>query len=339
MSEFTAYRITVEGEDVTSNFEGRVQSIEVSDRTGAGTDVARIIVNDAGGVLAYPRTNAKIAIALGTRSSGLRELFAGNVDEVISTLTRGGGMELHVTAKGFDTSTGVKTPQNRHFDDMTIGAILAAAGEAAGVDDVRVDEELSAIVRDYEAMDNESFLAFGQRLAKEIGGTFKIRNNVAVMAKKGAARSPGGVAFEDIRASRGVNLLECSVAPYMGRGRYKEIRVKYYDRAKGERGEVVLTTNVEGSDAIAVGRFEAPTKARAEEMAEGLKTDSERASAAGSVAINGNPFAQAEGIVEIAGVRSGVDGRYIIEGVDHAFSRSGGYVTRLTLANRIQGET
>ena len=170
---------------------------------------------------------------------------------------------------------------------MTVEDILKAAGEAAGMTDIRVDPDLASIVRDYEHMDDESFIAFGERLAKEIEGTFKVRNDAAVMAKKNSGRTPSGVPLPPILALRGENLHTWDIAPYIGRVRYTQIRVQFYDRKKARHDEVVVDTGIEGSTAISVGRFKAKDKKTAEEKANALKAESERGAGVGSITIEG----------------------------------------------------
>ena len=327
------FLIVVDGLDITARINGLVQAISVQDRAGRGTDTASIVIDDSAGNLAFPQHNAAISIWLGLTLSGVGLVFSGTVDEVRSSASRSGGRVLHISAGGIDTSGKAKEPQERHFDGLTVLEILTAAGATAGITDVRVDPDLAGIVRAYEHMDNESFIKFGERLADEIGGVFKIRNEAAIMAKKGAQRSPSGDPLPPVLAIRGENLLEWDVAPYIGRKRYRQIRVRFYDKAAAKHDEIVVETDVEGSDAIAVGRFEAPTKELAQQRANALKAESERQSGVGSVAINGNPGAQPEALCQIIGARLGIDGGYIIEGVDHVLDRGSGYITRLQLAN------
>ncbi len=323
--------VFVEGISIMLALRSVLQSVSVSDRAGTTSDSAIIILDDAGGRIVFPRHNAKITIYMGFRATGVSLVFSGTVDEVKSSGGRG-GTNIEISAKGLDTSGKIKEPQQRHFDDMTVEDILKAAGESAGITDIRVDADLASIVRDYEHMDDESFVAFGERLAKEIGGTFKVRNNAAVMAKKNSGRTPSGVPLPPVFAVRGENLHTWDVAPYIGRGRYKQIRVRFYDRKAAKHDEIVVDTGLEGSTAIDVGRFEARDKKTAEEKANSLKAESERGSGVGSLSIEGNVGAQPEATCLIAGARLGIDGAYVIDGVDHSYSRGSGFVTKLALA-------
>ncbi len=323
--------VFVEGISIMQTLRSVLQSVSVSDRAGTSSDSASIVVDDRGGRVALPKENAKVAILMGFRGAGISLVFSGTVDEVKSSGGRS-GMTIEIVAKGLDTSGKVKEPQQRHFDDMTVEEILKAAGKTAGITDIRVDPDLASIKRDYEHMDNESFVAFGERLAKEIGGTFKVRNDAAVMAKKNSGRTPAGEPLPPVLAVRGRNLHTWDIGAYIGRPRYKEIRVRYYDRKKARHEEVVVKTEIDGSEATAVGRFEAKDKKAAEEKANALKAESERGSGAGSVTIEGHAGAQPEAPCLVAGTRFGIDGNYVIDGVDHTYSRRSGFVTKLALA-------
>lgn len=323
--------VFVEGLNVTLTLRSVLQSVSTSDRAGTTSDSATIVIDDRGGLVNFPRHNAKVAIFMGFRGGGISLVFSGTVDEVRSSGGKG-GTNIEIAAKGLDTSGKVKEPQQRHFDDLTVEDMLKAAGESAGITDIRVDAELASIVRDYEHMDDESFVAFGERLAKEIGGTFKVRNDAAVMAKKNSGRTPSGVPLPPVFAVRGENLHTWDIAPYIGRARYKQIRVRFYDRKAAKHDEVIIDTGIEGSTAIDVGRFEAKDKKSAEEKANSLKAESERGSGVGSISMEGNAGAQPEATCFLAGSRIGVDGGYVIDGVDHNYSRGSGFVTKLGLA-------
>jgi phage protein D len=258
----------------------------------------------------------------------------GTVDEVRSAGSRS-GRKLTITGKGFDTTGKVKEPQQRHFDEMTIEDMLAQAGQSAGVGRVLVDPDLASIMRTYEHMDDESFAAFGQRIAEEVGGTFKLRNGSAVLAKRNSQRNPGGLPLPSVIARWGDNLHSWDVVPFVGRHRFQQVRVRYYERDQAKHDEVVVSTNLFGTEATAVGRYEAPDRETAQQKADSLAAESERQSGVGSLTIEGNVGAQPEATCVIAGTRPGVDGAYLIDGVDHTYTRGAGFTTKLTLANRI----
>jgi uncharacterized protein len=335
MSRKAIFSVLVGGSDIAAALGPFLLSIDVRDGAGTSTDTATIVLDDAERVLTFPTPNAQMTILLGFEGAGMAQVFSGTVDEVRFSLNRGSGSNIEISAKGIDTGGKVKEPQNRHWDGATIGQIMRDAGATAGVGTVRIDEELGAIVRPYENMNDESFLAFGERIAGEIGGTFKIRNDAAVMVKKGAQRAPGGQPLPQVIARRGDNLIAAEVSPYVGRHRYSQIRVRYYDAKAAQHDEVVIDTDLQGVEASSVGRFTAPDRESAVQKANSLKAEAERGSSVGNVQIDGNPLAQPEAPCALIGVREGIDGVYIIDGVGHRYDRGSGYTTQIDLAHRV----
>ena len=136
--------------------------------------------------------------------------------------------------------------------------MLDEAGKVVGITDVRVDQQLGAIIREYERMDDESFIAFGERLAAEVGGTFKISGTTAVLAKRNGGTAPSGAALPSVTARRGENLHSWDIAPFLGRHRYKETRSRYYDAKEAKWKEVKTQTEIEGTENTITSRFVFP---------------------------------------------------------------------------------
>lgn len=332
MAKRAIYEVIVDGKSINEVLNPRLLSLTVSDKAGTTSDTCTIVIDNTDGRVALPRENAKVEVSIGWFGGELADVFSGNVDTIRTSGSRA-GRTITVQAKGLDTSGKVKEPQRRSFQNLTIKEILEAAGSFAGVTRILVDPELGVLRRISEVMDNESFVALGERLAREIGGTFKVRNDAAVMAKRGSGKSPAGDDLPDVPVTNGVNLHEWEVDPYVGRHRYKKVVVRYYDQAAAEHKEVVVETDVEGSDAEAIGTFTAATKELAEQKAEAVKKSSERQSGAGRVVIEGAPGAQPEAAAVLNG--TDIDGRFRIDGVQHQISKGSGFVTTLTLRNKL----
>ena len=322
MSKRAAYMVMIAGSDVTSKLNPHLISLRVSDKVGTHSDTATIELDDTDGRLMLPQQGVPVAILLGWEEGGVRLVFTGTVDEVRSSGSRS-GRTISVTAKGIDTKSKVKQPQQRHFDKKTVKDVLTEAGKDAGIDRVEVDPDLAKIERDYVDMRDESFIHFGERLAREIGGNFRIQGKTATLSKR------MGDYTSFVTAQWGVNLHSWDIAPALGRPAYKKTRARWYDRkeAKWKEQEV----QVEGdADAESVARYPEPTEAQSKGRAESDKATSERDVAEGSVTIEGSTEAIPDGLCIITGSRSGIDGPYRIESVDHEYSRSG-FITTLQL--------
>ena len=178
------FSVSVDGKDVTTAFAPHLTSIEVQDQAGAASDSATLEFDDSDGAIVFPRSGAALAIKL-VDDAGLGQVFRGTVDEVKSTGSRGSGRDLHITAKGADTGAPLKEGRERHWDNATLGKVLDDAAKAHGLDSAKVDPSLASIQVDYVAQQGESLLSFGQRLAREHGGTFRVSGKVAVMDRRG----------------------------------------------------------------------------------------------------------------------------------------------------------
>lgn len=320
--------VIVGGVDVTANFLPVLISLSVADNAGASSDTASLELDDRGGQLIMPEPGAPVVIKLGWEHSGVGTVFEGVVDEVRAKGGRG-GRTVSVSAKGMDTRAKAKQGQRRHFDNETIESAMQEAGRFAGIS-VKVDPSIASIVRPYLALDDESFVAFGERMARELGGTFKIVGDKAILAKRNGGTNPSGTVLPTVAAAWGDNLHEYDISPILGRPVEKQTLSRWFDPKAAEWLQEVAETGTAGGITTKPARFAEPDMARAKEQAASDAAESDRKSGEGSVTIEGNINAQPEGICVVSGCRPGADGRYRIDSVKHDYSR-GGFITSLEL--------
>jgi phage protein D len=322
MTKRAVYMVMIGGADVTSKLNPHLISLRVSDKVGTHSDTATIELDDTDGRLALPQDGVPVVIMLGWEGGGVRLVFTGTVDEVRSSGSRS-GRTITVSAKGIDTKGKAKEPQQRHFDKKTIKDVLTEAGKKAGVTSVEVDPDLAEIKREYVEMRDESFIHLGERLAREIGGNFRVQGTTATMSKR------MGSYTSFVRAAWGDNLHSWDITPALGRPAFKKTRARWYDRkeAKWKEQEVEVQTT---ADAESVARYSEPDEQQSKDRAGSDKATSERDVAEGSVTIEGDTGAIPDGLCIVSGTRAGIDGAYRIESVDHEYSRSG-FTTKLEL--------
>ena len=324
MAKRAAFMVNVAGTNITAPLLPVLISLKVSDKAGTHSDTASLEIDDRDGRIILPTKGAPVEVALGWVDEGVRVVFIGTVDEVKSKGDRGGGRVLTITAKGLDTTGAAKEGQQRHFDDQTIEAILKKAGEPAGVTDIEVDPELSGITRPYFGMHDESFVHAGERLAREIGGNFRVRGTKAIMSRRGAAYGP------TVAAAWGQNLHSWDISPALGRPAFAKASSRWYDPVKAAWQEEEEETSLDAK-ATFRHRYTKADKGEAKQQAKSDKATSERDAGEGSVEIEGNTAAIPDGLCIVVGARPGVDGVYRIDGVTHTYSRGGGFVSRLEL--------
>lgn len=322
----TTCTIRIDGKNVSSAIDPVLVNLDVTIKAGGGSDTLGIELDDRGGRLAFPRDGVSVDVLLDDAL-----VFRGTVDEPRSAGARSGGRRLMITAKGMDSKGKAKHQQERHWDNSTVASVLTDAASGAGITDVVVDPALGAMAVDYAAMQSESFIHFGQRLADEIGATFKIVGSRAVLAARNGGTSASGLALPSVEATWGQNLISWELAPNAGRNRYHKVRVRYYDPAsatwKYEEQEV---GDPDGQvSATSTTRHVARDKKHAKIHVAGHVKKAKRIRGGGSITIDGSTLPQPEALVVLSGARPGVDGTYRIDAVVHNFSRGSGWTTRL----------
>jgi hypothetical protein len=324
MSKRAVFNVTVAGSNITTALLPVLIGLRVSDKVGTHTDSADLEIDDTDARIILPQKGADVVIALGWESAGLRVVFRGTVDEVKSSGNRGAGRRLMIVAKGMDTTGPAKEGQQRHWDNQTIETILRDAARHAGIATVEVDPELRDLWRTYFEMRDESFIAMGERLAREVGGNFRIVGNTAILSKR------NGTYQAFVLARWGDNLQSWDIAPQLGRPQFSTVRARWYDMiaARWELAERATGLDVRALHAF---RFAKPDTVETTQQTESDAATAARDAGEGTVTIEGDPAAIPDGLCIIAGTRPGVDGAYRIEAVTHTLTRAGGFVTTLEL--------
>ena len=317
------WAVSIDGKDVSTAMKPYLTDISVTDKDGADSDTCSLTFDDKGGQVRMPAKGKAIAIRL----QGV-QVFKGKVDTVRSTGSRGGGRLLIVTGKGFDTRGKAKEGQSFHMDDATLGDFLRKAASNAGFAMI-IDPVLDSIHRDYWSADGESLLSLGQRVAREVYGTFKLRADQAVLVKRGGDNGlPGIVATVDPIEGFG-NVVNWDIAPFTGRGRYKRSRAEWFDRKEAKfKSKDVENTDVDDDiDTTNVVRGKVADEDQADVVASGRSAEDAREAGEGTVVLDLTPEAQAESSLMMVGARAGVDGTYRIVTVTHKADRRGGATT------------
>lgn len=155
--------------------------ISITDKERSASDACELMFDDTDGVIALEGDGKPVAVSL----AGV-EVFSGTVDSIRSSGSRGSGRVIRMSAKGFDMRGPAKEPQSFHKGDSTLEDFLSEAARNAGYA-LTVDPAIASLTRDHWAAGHESFLALGQRLAREHHATFKLRDNRAIRLFDAAA--------------------------------------------------------------------------------------------------------------------------------------------------------
>lgn len=329
MSKRAIYQVTVAGQNISSRLAPLLTSLRIHDAEGVQSDTCEIQIDDRDGTVILPKTGDLMMAALGWEGGGTTDVFRGKVDQVQSSGSRGGGRELRISAKGLDTKGKGKEPQQKSIDNANVKEALEKAGKHAGITSIKVDPEFEKIQREWWGLNDESFIHFGQRVARELGGVFKIQDDRAILARKGGG-SVTGQEMPTVTGRWGDNLISWDITPNTSRPRHKRARARWYDRKEGKWKEKEVEIDDPEAEATYGDRYSRADEDEAKGSADNGKADAEREKGGGSAEIDGNASARPGGTFILSGARPGVDGKYRIESVEHDYSRSG-WTTRLEL--------
>ncbi len=319
------WKVEINGQDMTAGWQSVLQSIAINDQAGEASDSCDLRLDDTGGQILLPRKRSPVTVTI----NGAR-LFRGFVEKSVFDCDRNGGRTLNVSAKGMDSGSKVKQPQSFNLDDADLGTFLGQMADNAGIN-LKVDEGLASIQQDYWAADGESLIAMGQRVARKYGGTFKIRGDQAVLARRGAGAAPGGVALPVVDAVFGRNLVSCSITPREPRRQFGSGQARWFDRAKAAFESADLDFGNDDFPVVNILRPAFADEDEAEAVLDARKRESEWEGGEGSANLDFTLGAVVEGTCRVSGMRTGVDGTYVIASVKHNANRSGGASTSLEL--------
>lgn len=328
-----AYQITVNGTDVSSAFSPCLISLEIGDGDGGKTDTCSITLDDAEGMIALPQPGATIEAMLWWRdpppgaSAGAVQ-FTGVTDEPRSHGSRHAGRILTITAHSADLKGKGKQKRTKHYDQTTFAAVAQDLGQTAGYT-VTVDAALAAIQRDYWVCAHESFLAWGRRMAADLGATFKASWPKAAFVSRNSGASTSGAALTTVAATVGVNVISWDMTPKLSRGLYQNAKARVYDHTKAQWSSVSKSIGAAGAEADHNDEFKHADAARATNRAGSNAADCQRQQGSGHVEIDGDAAAQAQAHMTLTGARPGVDGTYTIKSARHRYARHSGWTTAI----------
>jgi hypothetical protein len=289
-------------------------------------------------------TEPERALEMKWGGPGLREVFSGQVSSVESGFGRkGGGRRLWIEATAANVKGMGKELQNQTWgegkekDDkpgVPIPFVQVATEVFAKIGVVvRVSPTMAARMAEHWSINNESPMAWGERIARELGGVFSLDNNIASFSGKFESTNAMGDTKPNVEAVWGVNLIGWRIKPFVGRPQYAQAASRYFDLHEGKWNVIMAAIpgdNVffSGTEAIAHAVMPVADKAAADNLNTGTSATSQSKRGTGWVLLNGEPTAMGGSFVTIRGARDGVDGRYLISEAEHNYTRGVGFTTR-----------
>ena len=305
--------IKADGKDLTAALANRLMSLMVTDRAGFESDTVEITLADPEPRIAMPRFGVKLEVAIGYQETGTRNLGTFAVDEVelsgppSQVLIRGKALDTTGAMKESKSRTWVATPEKK----VRLREVLDEIARDHGLMPI-IDSEYQKTLLTTVVQHNESDTNLLTRLAKCVGAVTKIAAGRLLFAKPNTGKTK----------SSGKELPTIPLAPHQistwnltqaERDAYKSVSARYHNLASGKTEKVSVG---EGKPVLAIKEV----FSSGDEALKAAQGKLDAITSAGNqleLTMPGDNRILAELPLEISDIRSGVNGRWIVQEVTH----------------------
>jgi phage protein D len=315
------YRVTVNGNDITTALTPLLLSISVQDGSGTESDRLELQLADATGSMEWPEQGAVINVALGYETginAGLTDMGDFVVDEVeVSNpprqiIVRGNAIDLRADSQA-------KTRQRMHYEDETVetlvGQLAAEMGYGSAVHPRLAPLEVPAFDRDAE-----SPMSAVTRLARRFDAVATVKRGTLGFVPAGVGETASGAPIPPIELAETVcTRWRFSVTDRL---KYQAVEARYHDFALGEDVWVKVGDDADGANTYQL-RQTYPDRTSAQAAAEAKFSSLGRNAGSAEITTVGYPIIGAQVPIILVDFGAGIDGRWIADDVTHRIDNSG----------------
>lgn len=320
-----AFRLIAKGvQDITGTVASRLLSLEITDKAGVESDRLTVTLDDRDQLLNIPQTGDPLEVFLGYLPGTLVRMGKFFVDE---TRLEGPDRKMTISANAIDMTSGIKSPKERSFDNITLGDLTnTIAGDNSlipAIPGTLASHPLTHVDQ------SESDLQLISRVASEHGATVKVSDGRLVVAERaGGKTASGGDLPRAIISASDCASWSCTITE---RGRYKSAIAKYQDYLGGEQKEAIAG---DGEPSLTLRNSYLDEQEAAQAAKSKLAVSNRGTRKVQISGLIGDPTMGAERLATISGFRDEVDGSdYVVDSVTHSFS-DGGYTCSIDLESK-----
>jgi uncharacterized protein len=333
-----SFKVLTDGVDRTAALSARLLTLTLTDNSGGEADTLELSFDDSqdttfkGGAIEVPRKGAWLELSLGYLETGLLAMGRFIVDE---TEISGPPDVMTVRARSADVG-GARTAKwkahkSRSHATTTLGALVTKIAREHG-QEAAIAPDVDSLPIPAIAQSRESDLHFLTRVARREGAVFALKGGKAVVVKRGAPRTAAGVVPEAVTFQR--SQLTSWRLTQATRDSHGSVRARWRDKAAAR--ERFASAGTGDPKRTLRSTFASEAEAQSGATAE-LARLTRNTGGALEVTVSGRAALAAGGRIVLDGVRSGLDGTWVVETVEHQMDWSGGGYT-CRLEGRIEGK-
>ncbi|UXM94331.1 contractile injection system protein, VgrG/Pvc8 family [Bartonella sp. HY329] len=316
--------IKVNGKTIADGFNGRLISVQISDKRGITSDTITLELRDGDPFLAIPEKSDIIEAWLGYLETGVAYFGKYTIDDPEIKMKP---YTLSINGKGADMRDGLKAQKGRHFDNKSIHEIVSEIAGEHGLSPM-VDPEVGSYVYKWVGQQDESDIHFIERLAKRHGAIFTVKDGKMIFAKKGSEKSASGKKLMAFTATPQNTIEGSARVVFSHRSKFKSVKAHKQNRETAERDLFSEESDVDGTADYEIAEpFGDEEEAKIAAKAKGEELKSKTITT--SCQIVGDPRVRAGSPFTYQDMRPQIDGiAFNIETATHAISKSG-YTTSI----------
>lgn len=323
-----AWRVTLDGADLTDRIRPRLIMLSLSQRRDGEADELRLELQDEDGRLDLPKKGALLSVELGWSRGrdvalGLVRMGSFKVDEVGHS---GPPDKVTVRARSADLTGDYRIRREESWRDTTLGKILETIAGRNGLQ-LGIAPELASQAIPLLSQAGKSDMALVRELGRRFDAVATVKESRLIFSVIGRGTSIAGTDFGTVTLTR----RHCADHSYseVDRDQYKGVQASWHDQDGAERKSVHAG---ETKGAKRLKRTYA-SEAEAEQAASAEWKRLQRGAAEFDITLNlGRPDIRLEQRVALSGWKPAIDSRsWLVAEAEHSLGGSAGLRTRLKL--------
>lgn len=308
------FRLEVDGIDKTRKIWQFLESLEYEDNDEDDSDSISFTVANSP-AFAIPQRGAAVKLWLGWAENGKMKYFGSFIVDEISGSFKPATMTITAKSANFTDKSTEKEKEDREWENLSLSDLAAQIAAKHGCTaKVSID-----MFYPYIAQSNESDVSFLRRLAKEAGGSLRIKDKTFIISEAG----------KTIRGTTSLDYSNVSSGSYSFQEKesYSSVVASYWDPEYATESSVTAGS---GKPAYKIKkRFNSAAEAKA--AAENYAAKNSKGLLSMDLTIYGNP-AMASGVqVKCTGFSpKALDGSYLVKSCRHLLTKSG-WTTQINL--------
>ena len=312
------YKIIADGQDITHKMNDKLVSLSIEDHAGIKSDKLKITLSDHPEI-DRPKKGVRLEVAL-----GYEDVL---VDMGSFTVTGDEGKspspEITVIATAISGHKTLVDQREISWKNTSLGKIALEIAERNSLS-LAISDDLSNIPIDHIDQ-TESDSSFLHRLSKRFDAVYKISSNHLIFSPKEEVLTASGkrLPMVHIKSHKSYSFASSMEKAYTG------VRTYWWNNKKAKRESVLI-----GEEGVVYeNEYTQKNNVVAKTIAESTFKRISRSKDTLNLVVAGNQQLFAERQCNVKGVRSDIDGIWMIESVTHTINQSG-YTTSVELKGK-----